>query len=92
MFSFGPRCAKTCGQAGDSPEKGCKDDQRTGNLPCEERLREWSLFSLVKIRLRGNLITMFQSLKGGYKDVGDSLFARSPMEKMRGRGNNQPLE
>ncbi|NXN68773.1 F169A protein, partial [Himantopus himantopus] len=39
-------------------------------------------------RLRGNLITMFQCLKGGYKEDGDSLFTRSQVKKMRGKRYN----
>jgi len=46
------------------------------------------LFSLEERRLRGDLITMFQYLKGGYKEDGDSFFTRSHMEKMRGMGTS----
>ncbi|KAK4806645.1 hypothetical protein QYF61_021241 [Mycteria americana] len=52
------------------------------SLPYEERLRELGLLSLEKRRLRGDLITMFQYLKGGYKED----FTRNHMEKMRGNG------
>jgi len=31
MFIFGPAMQKRCGQAGEGPEQGHKDDQRTGN-------------------------------------------------------------
>ena len=60
--------------------------QGLGSLPYEERLRELGLFSLERRRLRGDIITMFQDLKGGYKEDGDSVFTRSHMEKTRGNG------
>lgn len=63
-----------------------------GSLPYEERLREWGLFSLENIRLRGEFITTFQYLKGGYKKGGDCLFMRSHIVKMRGNGYNLLLK
>lgn len=61
-------------------------------LPREERLREPGLFSLEKRRLTGDLITMFQYLKSGYKEDGDSLFTRSYMENTSGNGYKLILE
>ncbi|GAB0185824.1 hypothetical protein GRJ2_001047700 [Grus japonensis] len=57
-----------------------------GSLPYEESLQELGSFSLEKRRLRSVLITIFQYLKGGYKEDGDSLFIRSHVEKTRGSG------
>ncbi|PKU47445.1 hypothetical protein llap_2268 [Limosa lapponica baueri] len=57
-----------------------------GSLPREERLRELGLCSLENRRLRADLITMFQYLKGGYREDGGSLFTRSHMEKRRANG------
>ena len=53
-----------------------------------ERLRQSGFFILEKRRLRGDLITMFQYLKSGYKEDGDSVFIRSHMEKTRGTGTS----
>jgi len=42
------------------------------------------LFGLEKRRFRGHFITIFQYLKSGYKEDGDTYFTRSHMEKTRG--------
>lgn len=40
------------------------------------------MFGFEKTGLRGNLITMFQYLKGGQIESGDFLFIRNHMAKM----------
>jgi len=74
------------GPVGVSPEEETKMIRGLEDLSYEERLRELGLFSLKKRRLRRDLTTAFQCLKGAYRKDGDNVCSKACCDRSRSNG------
>lgn len=77
---WSPLGKKRCGQSGEGLEKGLKDNLGTRKIPHEEKLRGF----VQPWEEKWDTITMFQYLKGDYKEDGDSFFIRSHIKNTGG--------
>lgn len=78
-----PTIQKINGQTRGSSKKGHEDDQRDKELDLCRKTEEVESFLSGEEKVQGDLIAVFQYIKGGFKEDGGSLFTRNQIEKTR---------